>query len=85
MLEILFQNSTIFIKLLFIVFGYLMFPAPNWSFLMMQLHKKKLNRLRVWSYLWLQAPVVSRNESPKDEEGLMSTFEMGIETNQYLL
>lgn len=85
MLEILFQNPTIFIKLLFIVFSHLMFPAYNWSFLMRQLHKKKLNRLRVWYYLWLQAPVVSRNESPKDEEGLMSTFEMGIETNQYLL
>lgn len=85
MLEILFQDSTIFITLLFIVFSLLMFPAYNWNFLMMQLHQKKCSRLRVWYYLWLQAPVVSRNESPKDKEGLMSTFETGIETNQYLL
>lgn len=29
MLEILFQNSTVFIMLLFIVFNLLMFPAYN--------------------------------------------------------
>lgn len=70
---------------LFIVFSLLMFPVYKWSFLTMQLHKKRHSRLRAWYYLWLQAPVVSRNESLKDEEELMSTLETGIEINQYLL